>query len=275
MTQITILGSGMSALGAAHKAREMGILPTLYDKSIRIGGHTKSVNVDGFIFDEGPHVSFTKDERIKSLLAEVPYNTIHAKVDNYWNGHRIKHPVITNMYGLPDVLVTDIIADFYKEKQTLVRDDIVNFEQWLVASYGRKYAETFPMQYGKKYHTTDAKNLNTDHVGPRLYQADAKEILLGALHPVTPDVHYIQEYRYPTHGGFQSYVDHLSKGFNINGGYEIISIDTKQKKFRFQRAGSCLVGEMGYEKLISSLPLDTLIGLMEDVPDNVMTAMCK
>ena len=35
----------------------------------------------------------------------------------------------------------------------------------------RQLAETFPMEYTIKYHTTNARNLNTEWIGPRLYRA--------------------------------------------------------------------------------------------------------
>ena len=55
-------------------------------------------------FDEGPHVSFTKHERLQKLFADNvdnKYETLHTKVNNYWKGHWIKHPAQVNLYGLP------------------------------------------------------------------------------------------------------------------------------------------------------------------------------
>ncbi len=41
------------------------------------------------------------------------------------------------------------------------------------------------MQYTIKYHTTEAKNMSLDWIGPRLYQAKLEEVLRGALSPST------------------------------------------------------------------------------------------
>jgi hypothetical protein len=52
----------MAGLGAAHFLRSVGVSSTLFDQRSRLGGHTSSCAYgDGFVFDEGPHVSFTKD----------------------------------------------------------------------------------------------------------------------------------------------------------------------------------------------------------------------
>src|SRR6185295_16675086 len=184
-SQVSILGSGMAALGAAHRLRAAGIDSVLFDKNSYAGGHTASHTVDGFIFDEGPHVSFTKNEQVRALFAKAidnKYESINAYIDNYWQGHWIRHPIVTNMHGMPTDTVANVIRD-YVEAKAVTNPTIENYEQWLVASYGRTYAQLFPMQYTRKYHTTDAKNLTTEWVGPRLYQAKLEEILRGALAP--------------------------------------------------------------------------------------------
>src|SRR3990172_11054572 len=106
MTRIVILGSGMAGCGADHRLRESGLRAVMYEQSSQGGGHTRTHEFDGgWLFDEGPHVSFTKDTRIQQLLAESvdgAYRIHHANVDNYWRGYWIKHPVQCNLHGLPD-----------------------------------------------------------------------------------------------------------------------------------------------------------------------------
>ena len=52
----------MGALGAAHRLSEEGMRPVLYDRNSYHGGHTASFRHEGgFLFDIGPHISFTKN----------------------------------------------------------------------------------------------------------------------------------------------------------------------------------------------------------------------
>ena len=44
-------------------------------------------------------------------------------------------------------------------------------------SCGRSFAELFPMQYTRKYHTTRADNMSTDWLGPRIYRPSLEEVL--------------------------------------------------------------------------------------------------
>jgi protoporphyrinogen oxidase len=91
---------------------------------------------------------------------------------------------------------TDIIEDFVKANE-IKNSNIKNYEDWLLASYGRTFATNFPMEYTKKYHTTTADNMATDWLGPRLYRPNIREVIYGALSLDTDDVHYVPDFRYP------------------------------------------------------------------------------
>ncbi len=96
----------MAGYGAAHHLREAGVRRrSCSTRSPITAGHTASFLREGkFTFDEGPHVSFTKHERLQKLFAESidnKYETLDTKVNNYWQGHWVKHPAQVNLYGLP------------------------------------------------------------------------------------------------------------------------------------------------------------------------------
>jgi protoporphyrinogen oxidase len=271
--KIRILGTGMAGFGAAHRLRQEGYDGELvmYDKNPYIGGHTASFESDdGFIFDDGPHISFTDDERLQDLFAkniDHEYETLKASVNNYWQGHWIKHPAQCNLHGLPSDLIVDIIDDFVDAKHQS-NGEIENYEEWLYAKFGETFAETFPMVYGKKYHTVEAKNMDIDWLGPRLYQPDLQEVLKGALKPSTPDVHYVDKFRYPTNHGFVHYLEKFKRLADINLNHKVTSIDAKNKLIRFENGKT-----VEYEEVISSIPLPELVtNIIENVPDEVVEA---
>ena len=88
MKDVVVLGTGMAAIGASYRLRQLGVPHVAYDMNDHAGGHTSSHRDEhGFVFDEGPHISFTKDERIKALLAEAiggDYVSFSARVNNWW-----------------------------------------------------------------------------------------------------------------------------------------------------------------------------------------------
>lgn len=270
MSNIVVLGTGMAGYGAARCLAESGQRPVVYDKNSYYGGHTASFRDEaGFLFDIGPHISFTTDERIQAFLAknvDDDYEALQVTLNNYWQGLWLTHPVQLHMHGLPNELIIDIIKDFVAEHQR-PDPEISNYEDWLVASFGRKFAETFPMLYTRKYHLTTADNMTTDWLGPRMYRPSLDELLKGALGPWSPGVHYVSHFRYPKTGGFISYLRHLPKTAELRLEHKLIAIDPIQRELRFDNGHTTT-----YDAIVSSIPLPELIPMIAGIPDDILAA---
>ncbi len=270
MSTIAILGTGMAALGAAYRLRGEKHTCVLYDKNAYADGHTATVRYPcGFSFDFGPHVSFTKDERIQELLADAvkgDYEEQKYKLNNYWQGYWLIHPVQTNLHGLPAEVITRIVASFVEQTKT-PPGKVDNYAEWLIASYGEVMAEMFPMAYTAKYHTTPAENLLTDWIGPRMYRPTLEEVLLGALSPNPPNVHYVQSFRYPIHGGFQSYPDGLRPDADFALGHELVRLDPVARELTFRNGTRA-----SYDTVVSSIALPDLIPMIAGAPADVVEA---
>ena len=273
MSNIAIIGAGMAGFGAAQALVANGEQPVIYEKRARHGGHTSSHEFPGgFVFDEGPHISFTEDPRLQQMFADAvggAYETINAYVDNYWQGHLLKHPAQCNLHGLEVDFTVSMIQEFIEAAQA-EPGPIHNYEDWLIASYGQTFAEHFPSRYGLKYHTVHPREMSTDWLGPRLYRPDLQEVLRGALTDETPHVHYISHFRYPTNGGFGAYLDGLRKDKTIVVDHEVVGIDPQRKVLSFSSGQSA-----GYDELISSMPLPALIRAIRGVPEEVQAAAAK
>ncbi len=273
MPNVVILGSGMGGFGAAYKLHQEGITPTMYDKNGYHGGHTASFRHDsGFIFDLGPHISFTKDPRMQDLFADSVaqmYETMQVNLNNYWRGYWPQHPVQQHLHGLPQDVIVKVISDFVEEEKRPDRP-INNYGDWLLASFGRTFAELFPMQYTRKYHLTTAENMSTDWLGPRIYRPSLEEVLRGALSASTPTVHYITHFRYPTQGGFVSYLKKFVPLGSLRLNHELISIDPRAHELRFSN------GTVGnYDVLVSSVPLPDLVRMIQGTPQYVLDAVSR
>lgn len=271
MSKTVVLGSGMAAFGAAYQLHAEGIAPVLYDKNAFHGGHAASFRYgSGFVFDVGPHISFTKDPRIQALLAESvhqEYETLQIYLNNYWRGHWPQHPAQLHLYGLPEDMVVKAIADFVEERQAAERP-VKNYAEWLLTSFGSTFATLFPMQYTRKYHTTTADNLTTDWMGPRIYRPSLEEVLRGALSPTSPTVHYITHFRYPSNGGFVSYLKKFVPMGNLKLDHKLVSIDPRTRQLTFSNGHIT-----HYDALISSVPLPDLVPMIAGAPRDVLDAV--
>ena len=271
MPNIVILGTGMAGFGAAYRLHAEGITPVMYDKNAYHGGHTASFRYDsGFLFDVGPHISFTKDPRIQDLFADSvdqQYETVQINLNNYWRGYWPLHPVQLHLHGLPEDVIVKVITDFVEERQAPERP-VKNYADWLLASFGRTFAELFPMQYTRKYHLTTADNMSTDWLGPRIYRPSLEEVLRGALSPSAPHVHYITHFRYPTRRRIRI----LSEEVRSAGKSETQSRAGFDRSSRTTAQLSRTASWHDYDALVSSVPLPDLIRMIQGAPQDVVDA---
>ena len=77
-SKIAILGGGFAGMAAAQTLNDQDC--TVYEARAHAGGHSSSFAVgNGFLFDEGPHVSFTPHDRVRDFLAS-PSTTTFASI---------------------------------------------------------------------------------------------------------------------------------------------------------------------------------------------------
>lgn len=252
---VTILGGGLSGLSAAyHLKRDYQI----YEKNAYPGGHIHSDYIDGFTWDEGPHVSFTSNSYVKELFE---FNTDHeyleypVKTGNYFQGSWIPHPAQTNLHAVPQPLRDACLADFLDTYTNFNEESRPqNYDEWLNLSLGNTFASTFPAAYTRKYWTTNPSNLSTNWVGERIFLPNIDQVKQGYIAPLPEETHYIKKIRYPTKGGYISFARKMISDVNFSLNRELESIDFDNRRIVFTNGSSII-----YETLISSLPLPILI----------------
>jgi protoporphyrinogen oxidase len=267
-----VLGAGLAGLAAAQALRQAGQKVAIYEKNGYPGGHASTHNLDGFFFDEGPHVSFTKRPEIQKIFAEaVNQQFFHhrASLVNYWHGQPVLHPAQCHLFGLPVDLVERCLIDFVRAQQGR-REDVANYAEWLRQSLGSAFSEEFPFRYTRKYWTTEAANMSTDWVSPRIYAPNLEEVIRGALSPQAPIFNYLTEFRYPKKGGFGSYVNAVKADGDLHVRHEVALVDLTRRRLEFSNGKDAF-----FDVLISSLPLPELIQCIKDVPATVAEAAGK
>ena len=95
--------------------------------------------------------------------------------------------------------------------------------------FGSAFAEEFPFAYTRKYWTVEADQMTTDWVGSRMYPPSLSDVVRGAIEPEqSGDFHYLSSFRYPAHGGYQSFLRHLVHEDLIRCGMKVIRLDTSR-----------------------------------------------
>jgi protoporphyrinogen oxidase len=252
---VTILGGGLSGLSTAYHLKRDYVI---YEKNTYPGGHIYSDYIDGFTWDEGPHVSFTNNDYVKELFE---FNTDHeyleypVKTTNYFKGSWIPHPAQTNLYAVPQPLRDACLADFIGANHNFNEEfQPKNYDEWLNMSLGKTFANTFSEAYTRKYWTTNPSDLTTNWVGERVFLPNIDQVRQGYLGPLPEETHYIKNVRYPKKGGYISFAKKMISAANILLSHELESIDFDHRRIVFTN-GSAIT----YQTLISSLPLPVLV----------------
>jgi protoporphyrinogen oxidase len=268
--QILILGGGLSGLAAAYHIGHPHCL--ILEKLLQPLGHIRGEQRDGFTWDPGPHVSFTKSEYVRELFAASvagEFDEFEVKTGNYFKGHWIDHPAQTALYQIPEPLRGDCLASFLATRENNDQDlaGQKNYLSWLEKAFGPVFAHAFPAAYTRKYWTREPKDLTADWLGNRVYYPSIDDVIKGSRGPLGRPTHYISKVRYPRRGGYQSFAQALVKGCNIEYGAAASFIDLRNKIVR--TADSRI---FSYTKLISTLPLPEFIAACGNVPANVQEA---
>ena len=268
MKSTVILGAGISGLGAAYSCKRKGINPIILEKDNTFGGLCGNFTIEDYRFDRFVHFSFAKEKAVVDIFNDSAGEIITHIPNPYniYNKKWIKHPAQNNLYPLSEEEKQLVINDFMHRPEADM-SKVKTYEDWLRIQYGNYFAENFPMVYTKKYWMTEARDLETKWVGDRLYQPSVEEVIQGSKTDKTPVTYYAKEMRYPKNGGYKSFLSKLAEGQDIKYNQEIISINIKKHQVKTKS------GEIyDYEQLISSLPLPEIIKMLDNVPDEVVTA---
>lgn len=264
-----VLGSGLAGLSSSFHIGHRRCL--ILEAKPHPYGHIHSEFVDGFVWDEGPHVSFTKHAYVRELFEESldgKFEEYEVTTGNYFKDRWIDHPAQSNLYQVPEPLRSQCLDSFLSSREQVAKaGDPVNYRDWLHLSFGEVFAETFPSAYTRKYWTVDPAQLTTDWVGGRVFQPSVEDVLNGSKGPLDRQTHYIKKVRYPSHGGYQSYAQRLIDGAKIRLNSRVVRIDlSKQEVY-------CADGSSyRYRRLINTIPLPVFLSCCVSVPSAVLEA---
>jgi protoporphyrinogen oxidase len=267
-----VLGAGISGLAVSHHLGHKDTV--IFEKQPYYGGHVHSEDVGGFVWDDGPHISFTSNKYVQDFLANMvdgAYEVVPSKASNYFRGHWIAHPAQVNLYQVPEPLRTACLDSFLASRD--VDRTPKNYRDWIHMSFGEVFAETFPAAYTRKYWTVDPVDLATEWVGNRIMKPSVDDVLAGAKGSIgLQTVHYAvnRESRYPKHGGFMAYTHKMARGAHIRLNCALTQVTFGSRQLRFSDGS-----EASYRRLVSTIPLKSLIHLSTDAPPAVREAAAK
>ena len=268
---IVVLGGGLSGLGAAYRLKQCGIKSTVLEKEDQLGGICRTIQKDDFLFDIGPHIIFSPPPQIAELVDSLIDNDevlchnsmlYHSQIKD----HYIRAPYQAHLFGLPANEVLFSLFDYLLAK---LRDEkkATNYADFFRAVLGNRIYQNFFLPYDQKRLRYTPYEMDAEWVKHRVTTPSFFEILKGALRDTGSSLDENAEFRYPSSGGIQNFVNSLAsrlKSNQIKLQKDVSRIDPLLKKV------TCSDGTVHhYSKLMSSLAVPEVIDMMEGVPDGI------
>jgi protoporphyrinogen oxidase len=270
--QILIIGAGPCGLACGRELSRLGCEDWLIlERADHPGGLASSV-VDpaGFTWDLGGHVVFSHFNAFDALLDEVMGADIvshdrssYVRFDDRW----VPYPFQNNLRYLPQHLVAESLQGLASAPGGTADMD---FATWMRATFGAGITRLFMEPYNRKVWATPPEWMASGWIAERVAVIDY-ERALDSVEKGHDDVGWGPNNRFvfPAVGGTGEIYRRLAARFDshIRYSHDVVEIDAAR---RTVRVGS---GELlSYEALVSTMPLDLLVGSLEDCPPEVRGA---
>ncbi len=274
--QDVILGGGLAGLSAAYHLQLAGESHwQIFEREERPGGLARTVEVDGYRFDFGPHILFTIDKEMEELIRDLLGENFHAQERRAYIYHRAhdlytQFPFQAHLFGLPIPIVRDCLVGLVEAVEGQARGEFEpeNYEQWMRGFFGDGIADHLMIPYAKKIWTVEPSTMDFSWIGRRVPTPDVERIVRGALTDDVDQVGATSHFWYTKRGGIEPLPAALAARVeNIHLEKTAVSIELPEKRLVFADGES-----VPFENLIYTLPLPFVVQIATNVPPEVERA---
>lgn len=264
--QIGILGGGIAGLALSYF---LGENTEVLEKESECGGLCRTYNVDGFYYDIGGHIMFSKDKEILDFEVNLLKDKLnqHYRRNTVWfKGQLVKYPFENGIGVLKKEDIYDCLYHFLDNPPRPQH----NFEDWIYNTFGSGFADNYLIPYNKKIWKTDPKEMDI-HWVERIPKPPMADILKSALGIETEGYTHQLYFYYPKEGGFQT----LPKTFEAHVNKRITRNFFIKKIYKENNQWMVSDGKeiKKYHKIVCTMPIFDFINVLENVPMPVKKAV--
>ena len=268
---IGIIGAGLTGLATAYYLKKDYVL---FEKEHKAGGHARTFNQNGFLYDFGGHFLHLRKDWVKMLLfEELGLNFKSHSRDSRIFLHNVygKYPFQNNLKNYPEEVIIECIEGLAKAKYCPFVGSIETFEDFIMATMGTGIAKHFMIPYNTKLWSIPPSEMTTKWMGRFVPEPQFQMALKNLISDNSLNQGYNAEFYYPESGGIGTLCEAFSQRVkHIQYNSEVQLIDLENKVIEFSN-GHCFK----YSKLVSTIPLIELVLRSREVPEEVREARKK
>ncbi len=266
-----ILGAGLAGISTAYflqQQREGRI--TLLEKEEKPGGLCRSIRKNGYVYDIGPHILFSKDKEMLNLMLSVleKKNDLRRSNQIIHKGRWVQYPFENDLSKLPKEDLEYCINAF--ENNPYENYEAANMLQFFLKTFGEGIANCYLRPYNEKIWKYDPAFMNTSMVD-RIPKPTKEEIRRSAAGETVEGYVHQLYFSYPADGGIEAVPNGFLKKLEpsrcrVLTGRRVTEIEKKDDGF----AVGTEKGERYFAKrLISTIPVQELTAAYKAASDEV------
>ena len=272
--KIVVLGAGLAGLSAAWHLQKKKIECCVLEKEPNVGGLCRSKQVKGFIFDCDGHLLHFRNKYtlrlVKGLLKE---NLICHERSAWINSFGIfsRYPFQANLYELPKPIAQECLFDFLKASQFKQNNIPVNFLKWINITFGKGIAKYFMIPYNEKFWTVPLEEMTSAWTDNFIPLPKPSEVIEGFFTENQRRFGYNACFWYPRQAGIAQLPQALAQQLcHVRKNCRVSGIDLEKKELNISGKG-----KVGFDTLISTLPLPELAKIIRPLPGKIMDMFKK
>jgi len=263
--KVGILGGGISGLCVQRFLRHDS---EVLEAAPVPGGLCRTYWKEGYGYDLGGHILFTKHEAIDTLVKELLRDNLnYCKRLNkiYYNGRFVKYPFENDLAALGkeeayECLIHYLTNDYPKPS---------NLKEWAYHTFGKGIAEKYLIPYNEKIWNISADQLSLDFV-ERIPKPPVEDVVKSAIGIETEGYLHQLHFKYPTHGGVEALVHAvITPDAKITTRYKIRQIRRHDGGWHVSDGGN----PRQFDKIVVAFPIHDAVRCFEDVPSDVTSAV--
>ncbi|MCB6543283.1 FAD-dependent oxidoreductase [Desulfovibrio desulfuricans] len=272
---LVILGGGLSALSTAYFLQHNPLISsiTLLEQESRIGGLCRSFDAKGAVYDVGPHIFFSRNERILSFMLDLLADNTEKKRRSNRILHKncfVQYPFENDLSKLPEEDIKYCVNAFiHNPYEGYPAKDMLQF---FLKTFGEGITNLYLRPYNEKIWKFAPSFMDTQMV--ERIPKPPKEDILRSANGETVDGYLHQLYfTYPKQGGTETLIRALAAKLNDKVTIETNTRVTGVKKSNGSFTVETSKGSFSGDRLISTIPANLLATVYQpSVPETITRA---
>ncbi len=272
VSDVVVVGAGLTGLSAAVSLTERHVEHRVFEGSEHPGGLATTTEEAGYRFDRTGHLLHLRNaEMAKRVLGWLGPGTrsIERNSAIWTHGVYSPYPFQANTRALPPEVAYECVLGFLRATREVRKEPPRTFEEFCQHHFGPGFSRHFMLPYNSRLLGVHPRELSHEWCDRFVPIPSLEDVVAGTIGLPGRRLGYNATFHYPE-GGIGALPAALhAKLPDIELGRALLTIDPVRRELR-------VTGEtLRYERLISTIPLPTLLRRIAGLPSEVAHAAAK